>query len=136
VTRFAIDPETLVHLAGDSRSVNPVHQLVAPNSIRSLALNILLQRVRNAELSEREAVAQHERMTEIKIRLLGDRVSRRTAWQLALEKDLNALEFAEYVAVASLQADALVTFNPELATIASGLVPLAKLTDLFAQYST
>jgi predicted nucleic acid-binding protein len=89
--------------------------------------------MRNAELSESEAMTLHERMTELKIRLLGDRVSRRTAWQIALENNLNTVGLAEYVAVATLQADALVTFNPDLATIASGLVPLAKLTDLFEQ---
>lgn len=120
-------------LADNSRKVSPAHQLVAPNSIRSLALDILIQRMRNAELSESEAMTLHERMTELKIRLLGDRVSRRTAWQIALENNLNTVGLAEYVAVATLQADALVTFNPDLATIASGLVPLAKLTDLFEQ---
>lgn len=133
MARFATDPETLVHLASNSRVVNPVHQLVAPNSIQSLTLNILLQRVRDAELSEREALALHERMTELKIRLLGDRVSRRAAWQLAVENDLDTVELAEYVAVASLQADVLVTLNPDLATLATGVVPLAKLTDLFGQ---
>jgi predicted nucleic acid-binding protein len=131
VSRIAIDPETLVRLAGNSREISTVHQLVAPNSIRSLALDILLQRVRNGELSEREAMTLHERMTELKIRLLGDRVSRRTAWQIALENDLNTVGLAEYVAVATLQADALLTFNPELAAIALGHVPLAKMTDLF-----
>jgi predicted nucleic acid-binding protein len=131
VSRIAIDPETLVRLAGSSHEISTVHQLLAPNSIRSLALDILLQRVRNRELSEREAMTLHERMTELKIRLLGDRVSRRTAWQIALENDLNTVGLAEYVAVATLQADALLTFNPELAAIALGHVPLAKMTDLF-----
>lgn len=120
-----------MRLADNSREISTVHQLVAPNSIRSLALDILLQRVRNGELSEREAMTLHERMTELKIRLLGDRVSRRTAWQIALENDLNTVGLAEYVAVATLQADALLTFNPELAAIALGHVPLAKMTDLF-----
>lgn len=133
MTRYAIDPETLVQLAGNSREISSAHQLVAPNSIRSLAIDILLQRVRNAELSEREASVFHERMTELKIRLLGDRVSRRTAWQIALENNLNTVGLAEYVAVATLQADALITSNPNLATIASGYVPLATLSDLFDQ---
>ena len=119
-----------MRLAGNSRDVSTAHQLVAPNSIRSLALDILLQRVRDEEISERDAMNLHERMTELKIRLLGDRVSRRAAWQIALENDLNTVGLAEYVAVAKLQADALVTFNPELAAIALGYVPLAKITDL------
>ena len=75
----------------------------------------------------------HERMTELKIRLLGDRVSRRTAWRIALEQNLDTIGLAEFVAVAKLQADALVTSNPELVVVASGVVPLAKFMDLMAR---
>jgi hypothetical protein len=75
-------------------------------------------------------MALHERMTEVKIRLLGDRVSRRTAWRIAQEHDCETIELAEYVAVAKLQADSLITFNPELVALATGLVPLGELTDL------
>lgn len=106
---------------------------MAPNSIRSLALDILLQRVRNDELSESAAMELHKRMTELKIRLLGDRVSRRTAWRIALGHNLDTIGLAEYVAVAKHQADALVTSDPELAVVASGVVPLAKFADLMSQ---
>lgn len=127
-----IDPPTLVHLADDRRTVKPGHQLVAPNSIRSQALDLLLRRVRSGELSEQDAMQLHERMTELKMRLLGDRVSRRTAWQLALEHGWDTIRDAEYLAVAKLQADALVAADPSLATKAAGIVPLAKLTDVLA----
>ena len=106
------------------------HQLVAPNSIRSLALDLLLTQVRGGALSEREAMDLHERMTETKMRLLGDRVSRRTAWQMALEHGWPTIMDAEYIAIATLQADALVTADPELAAKAAGIVALAELTDL------
>jgi hypothetical protein len=59
--------------------VHPDHQLVAPNSIRSEALEILLSDVRAGLRPESDALGLHERMTEVKMRLLGDRVSRRTA---------------------------------------------------------
>jgi hypothetical protein len=65
------------------------------------------------------------------VRLLGDRVSRRTAWDLARRHDWRDLREAEYIAVASLQADALVTLEPELAKRAAGLVPLAVLEQLY-----
>lgn len=130
MTRFAIDPPTLVRLAEGSATVSARHQLVAPNSIRTLALDLLLKRVRSKELSAEAALALHERMTEMKIRLLGDRVSRRTAWRLAREHRWRTLQDAEYIAVAILQADALITEDPGLASKAKGVVPLAKLSDV------
>ena len=39
---------------------------------------------------------------------------------------------AEYLAIAKLQADALITVNPALATKAKGIVPLAELDALTA----
>lgn len=132
MTRFAIDPATLVQLAEGNHRIGSNHQLVAPNSVRSLALDLLLQRVRSGELTESAAMELHERMTELKIRLLGDRVSRRTAWQIALAQGWNTVLLAEYLAVAKLQADVLITVNPELAVKAAGVVPLATFADLIA----
>jgi predicted nucleic acid-binding protein len=131
MTRFVIDPLTLVHLAEDDLlTVNPAHQLVAPSSIRSQALDLLLRRVRSGTLTEQEALQLHERITELKMRLLGDRVSRRAAWRIAMDHDWSTVLDAEYLAVAKLQADALVTLDPELARKAAGVVPLAKVTDV------
>jgi predicted nucleic acid-binding protein len=132
VTRFVIDPPTLVQLVDGGHSVNPNHRLVAPNSIRSQALDLLLQRVRSGELTEEAALQLHERITEVKVRLLGDRVLRRTAWQIAQDHDWNTIHEAEYLAVARLQADALVTVNPDLAAKAAGVVPLAPFTQIIA----
>ena len=132
MTRLAIDPATLLEIASGSRPVNPHHQLVAPNSIRSEALNLLLARVRAGELAEEVALRLLERLTEVKMRLLGDRVSRRTAWEIARERGWATVNLAEYLAVARLQADALVASDPELAAMATGLVALAPLSSLFA----
>jgi predicted nucleic acid-binding protein len=131
MTRFVIDPPTLVLLAEDGRPIDPAHQLVAPNSIRSQALDLLLRAVRAGELTEKAALDLHERMTELKIRLLGDRVSRRLAWRTAREHDWPTIEYTEYLAIAKLQADALIATDPELAAKASGLVPLAAVSSLF-----
>jgi predicted nucleic acid-binding protein len=73
----------------------------------------------------------HERITELRMRLLGDRVSRRTAWRIAVDRGWSTIQDAEYLAVAQLQADALVTVDSELAVKAAGVVPLAELRDLF-----
>lgn len=130
MTRFVIDAPTLLHLVGTEAPLDPAHQLVAPNAIRSQALELLLTEVRAGRLAEAEALAQHERLTAVKLRLLGDRVSRRTAWRIARERDWSSLEHAEYLAVATLQADALVTVDAELAAEAEGMVRLATVDDL------
>ena len=130
MTRYVIDAPTLLHLVDDGLTIDPAHQLVAPNVIRSEALQLLLDDVRRNARTEKEALERHERVTEVKIRLLGDRVSRRTAWQIAREHDWDTLRDAEYLAVAKLQADALITLDPELAAKAQGIVPVADLQDL------
>jgi hypothetical protein len=68
----------------------------------------------------------------VRMRLLGDRVSRGTAWRIAGELDLSSLRPAEYLAVTRLQADALVTTDPDLAAVADGVVPLAPVEALLA----
>jgi predicted nucleic acid-binding protein len=132
MARYVIDAPTLVHIVDAGLQVDPGHQLVAPSSIRSEALELLLRDVRAGERTEKAALAAHERMTEIKIRLLGDRVSRKTAWRVAREHDWDTLRDAEYLAVTRLQADALVTVDPELAAVARDVVPLAAVDDLLA----
>lgn len=69
-------------------------------------------------------------MPELKMRLLGDRESRGTAWQIAVQHDWNTLRDADYLAIARLQADALVTVDPGLAAKAENVVPVAPLQAL------
>lgn len=132
MTRFVIDAPTLLFLVRERAVVPPAHQLVAPNAIRSQAMTLLLHEVRRGELTEREALQRHDRLTEMKMRLLGDRVSRRTAWQIAQDQQWDSLEDAEYVAVARLQADALVTIDVGFARKVRGLVPVEPVTVLVA----
>lgn len=132
MTRYVIDPPTLIHLAGQDRRPSAEHRLVAPTSIRSQALALLFEAVRSGELNDGEALKQHDRMTELKLRLLGDRVSRRTAWTIARDEGWPTIDDAEYLAVTRLQADALVTVDEDLAAKADGVVPLAPLEALFA----
>ena len=121
MARYAIDAVTLVRLVTDDVPRRAEHQLVAPSAIRTDALSLLYAAVRRGEIAERAALDLHERMTSIKMRVLGDRVSRRTAWTLASE---------EYLAVCVLQADALVTVDPVMIARATGIVPLVPLSAL------
>jgi predicted nucleic acid-binding protein len=131
MTRFGIDAPTLLHLAAGGVEVAPAHQLVAPQLLRSQALALLFDAVRRGELTEAEALRRHEVMTGIKVRLLGDRVSRRVAWQLARGHGLETAD-AEYLAVTRLQADAFVTVDPEARSRAEGIVPVGSVAQLSA----
>ena len=132
MARYVIDAPTLLHLVDAELHVDPGHQLVAPNSIRSEALELLLHDVRAGKRTEPAALQAHERMTEIKMRLLGDRVSRRTAWQIARQHDWDTLRDAEYLAVTRLQADALITMDQRLASAVRDIVAVAAINDLLA----
>ncbi len=136
MTRYVIDAPTLLHLVDAGLRVDPGHRLVAPNSIRSQALELLLREVRAGKRAEAAALKAHERLTEVKMRLLGDRVSRRTAWQIAREHGLDTLRDAEYLAVTRLQADALVTVDPSLAATARSIVTVAAVDHLLTPAST
>jgi predicted nucleic acid-binding protein len=130
MTRYVIDAPTLLRIVADDVVVSPAHRLVAPNLVRSQSLCLLLEAVRRGELTEQEALRRHEHLTELKMRLLGDRVSRRSAWKIAREHGWESTYAAEYIAVTKLQADALVTVDAAMAAKAEGIVPVATLAAL------
>jgi hypothetical protein len=130
MARYVIDAPTLLHLVVAGVPVADGHQLVAPNLLRSQALALLFEDVRNGGLTEREAMDRHEKLTQLKVRLLGDRVSRRVAWQIATERGLESTVDAEYLAVTRLQADAYVTVDPAARARAEGVVPLGTVDQL------
>ncbi|PPK67125.1 hypothetical protein CLV40_108122 [Actinokineospora auranticolor] len=78
------------------------------------------------------AMKAHDRITETKIRLLGDRVSCRTAWRIARRHGRDTLRDAGYIAVATLQADALITVDARLAALARDTGTVADIGDLVA----
>jgi predicted nucleic acid-binding protein len=132
VGRYVIDAMTLLHLVDSQVRVDPSHQLVAPTRIRTEALELLLDDVQRGVRQEKDALAAHTQMTELKMRLLGDRMSRRTAWKIARERGWPSLRDAEYLSVTRLQADALVTVDPGLTAKAEGVVPVAALERLLS----
>jgi hypothetical protein len=132
MARYVIDAPTLLHLLDRNLRVDPNHQLVAPNTIRSEAMQLLLDDVRHGKRTEKAALETHECLTGLKIRLLGDRVSRSLAWRIAVQEDWETLRDAEYLAIVGLQADALVTIDPDLAAKAEEIVAVAPLQSLFS----
>jgi predicted deacetylase len=131
VTRFAIDAAVAVLLVRQPQALPESHHLVAPNVLMSDALATLHDEVHRGLLTERDGRAQLEGLAALRIRLLGDRVSRATAWQLAGRLDPADTRRAEYLAVARLQADALLTLDDELRAAADGIVPVADVDDLW-----
>ena len=97
MTRYVIDATTLLHVVANDVRISPRHQIVAPNLIRSQALSLLLEAVRRGDLTEDLALQHHEHLTELRMRLLGDRVSRRTAWKIALAQGWETTFDAEYL---------------------------------------
>ena len=69
-------------------------------------------------------------MNSLKVRVLGDKVLQRTAWKVADTLGWETTYDAEYVALTQLQADLLVTSDPDLARAASGLVETATIDAL------
>ena len=125
MTRFAIDALAAIRLAREGIAVPAAHRLVAPSLLRSQALSLVYQAVRRNELDPGEARGILDGITTMRIRLLGDRVSRAVAWRVAEQLGFDDTADAEYVAVAQLQADAFVTLDPDLARRVEGVVTLA-----------
>ncbi|GAA3892792.1 hypothetical protein GCM10022381_38120 [Leifsonia kafniensis] len=125
MTRYAIDAATAIRLVRERITVSDEHQLVAPHRLRSEALSVLYRSVRRGELNDHDALALLDGITTMRIRLLGDRVSRAVAWRIAAEHDWEDTARAEYVAIAQLQADAFITDDADLAHAVAGIVTLA-----------
>lgn len=65
--------------------------------------------------SSTEATERVNRLPLLGIRLLGDRVLQRTSLEMAHALNLTQWGHIEYLALAKLHADALITRDPELA---------------------
>jgi predicted nucleic acid-binding protein len=112
--------------------VPAAHELLAPTLVRSQVLSTLHEAVHAGDLTETDALKRLERVAAIKIRLLGDAVLRRNAWQLADELGWAETYAAEYLALTKLQADAFVTLDSELARRAKTVIPTATIDALRA----
>ncbi|RWZ64541.1 hypothetical protein ELQ92_07230 [Labedella populi] len=132
MTRFAVDAPSVIELVERGAPVATGHPLVAPNVLRSQALSILYRDVRAGRRSEAETRELLDAVTAVKIRLLGDRVSRATAWRIAAELDWADIGSAEYVAVAMLQADVLVVSDAALAAAVADRVSTLSVEDFLA----
>jgi predicted nucleic acid-binding protein len=115
MTRFVVDAGAVLHLASAEVVVSEAHELLAPTLIRSQTLSALHEAVQRGEIPADFGRERLARIGRMRIRLLGDAVLRRRAWDLADQLGWSSTYDAEYVALTQLQADAFVTTDAELA---------------------
>lgn len=130
MTRYVIEPQVAAALAADRALPPTQHRLLAPTLLRSQVLALLYADVRQRRLTTAEARQRLDHLRRLPLRLLGDRVLQRTAWDVAQALDWPDTFVAEYIALTRLQADALVTDSPELAQAARRFVAVAPMAVL------
>jgi predicted nucleic acid-binding protein len=130
MTRFVVDTGAVLHLASEGVEVSGEHELLAPTLLRSQTLSALHEAVQRGEIPADVARDRLTRIGRMPIRLLGDAVLRRRAWEVADQLGWASTYDAEYVALTQLQADAFVTLDAELARSVDGIVETASIDAL------
>jgi predicted nucleic acid-binding protein len=127
MTKFVVDAGAVLHLAGAGIDVPGEHELLAPTLLRSQVLSALHEAVARGEISADVGRDRLARIGRMPIRLLGDAVLRRRAWNVADQLGWVSTYDAEYIALTQLQADAFITVDPELARRVQGIVRTASM---------
>ena len=135
MTKFVVDAGAVLHLASSGVDVADAHELLAPTLLRSQTLSALHEAVQKGELPADVARERLTRVGRMPIRLLGDAVLRRRAWDLADQLGWASTYDAEYIALTQLQADAFVTLDAKLARSVEGVVATASIDALLTSPS-
>src|SRR5687768_2843758 len=130
MTRFVVDAGAVLHLASEEVAVSAEHELLAPTLLRSQTLSALHEAVQRGEIPAAVARDRLAHIGRMPIRLLGDAVLRRRAWEVANKLGWASTYDAEYVALTQLQADAFVTLDAELARSVEGIVKIESIDAL------
>ena len=130
MTRFVVHASAVLRLAGEGIEVADAHELLAPTLLRSQTLSALHEAVQRGEFTAKVARDRLTRIGRMPIRLLGDAVLRRRAWDLADQLGWASTYDADYVALTQLQADAFVTLDAALARSVEGIVATASIDAL------
>ena len=131
-----VDASAVLHLAAAGVEVPSEHELLAPTLLRSQTLSALHEAVQRGDVPADVALDHLARIGRMPIRLLGDAVLRRRAWQLADRLGWASTYDAEYVALTQLQADVFVTLDAELARKVEGTVATASIDALQPKMTT
>ena len=128
--KFVVDAGAVLELASAGTEISAEHELLAPTLLRSQVLSALHEAVQRDELTADVARDRLDLIGRMSIRLLGDAVLRRRAWEVADQLGWASTYDAEYVALTLLQADAFITLDEQLARSVAGLVSTATLDAL------
>jgi Predicted nucleic acid-binding protein, contains PIN domain len=127
MTRFVVDCGVVLELAQEDFELPAGHELLAPTLLRSQTLSALHEAVSRGDLAADVARDHLARLGRMPIRLLGDAVLRRRAWDVADRLGWASTYDAEYVALTLLQADAFITLDKQLARRVEGIVATASI---------
>ena len=130
MTKFVVDAGVVLRLASEEVDVPKKHKLLAPTLLRSQTLSALHEAAQRGEIPAEVARERLARIWKMPIRLLGDAVLRRRAWEIADQLGWTSTYDAEYVALTQLQADALITTDAKLAHSVKGIVATASIEEL------
>ena len=130
MTRFVVDASAVLHLAREELVLRWEVDLLAPTLLRSQTLSALHEAVQRGEMPADVARGRLARIGRMPIRLLGDAVLSRRAWDVADRLGWASTYDAEYVALTQLQADAFITLDPALARRVQGIVATASIEAL------
>src|SRR5512133_1677090 len=83
MTRFVIDCDVVLRIVSEEIEVAPEHELLAPTLLRSQTLSALHEAVHRGEIPPDVARDQLARIGAMPVRLLGDAVLRRRAFDIA-----------------------------------------------------
>lgn len=128
MTTYVIDAPAAVRLAESGWSGGD--ELLAPTLLRSQTLSLLHGDALSGRRTPAEAIALLDAVDALRVRLLGDRVLRRTAWRVADELGWRQTEAAEFVALTRLHGEALLSGAPQVYTGADHLVRIVPITDV------
>ena len=83
MTRYVVDAGAVLHLADAGFDVSADHELLAPTLLRSQVLSALHEAVARGDIPAEVGRDRLARIGQMPIRLLGDAVLRRRAWDVA-----------------------------------------------------
>src|SRR5258708_35282264 len=106
MTRCVVDAGAVLHLASAEVKVAAAHKLLAPTLLRSQTLSALHEAVQRGEIPADVARERLTRIGRMPIRLLGDAVLRRRAWELAAQLRWASTYNAANIELKTLPADA------------------------------
>lgn len=105
--RYVLALDAALKLIGERRAPNAGVRLLAPTLLRSQVLAHLYSSSRHGDIDRAEARAQLDHMRVLNIRLLGDRVLQKFAWDMAEKLGWEDTLTAEYLALTEPPRDQL-----------------------------